>query len=258
MQPIRNIRNCALSWVLSCKQPDLWPHAHPSEFPNDLWAYPVSSGVAQEESTETRGSRGRIRMHRMQLDASIKRSLGRCRWLKSNLRCSLAFGVYMHVFMKSCLSRRKQRKFTDIDACCPGHPGRCAGWMPWLESDKSRGGKSNMQMIEINQTQYEHRHILLHWWMRGFPEHETSYDSKYMRGRNVWRALTKLSSFVPITFNEVTSILLDLQTESWLGNSLPELQGGIHHEKNMGVAANESLFLRRAGFFQRLQLAFWN
>lgn len=56
--------------------------------------------------------------------------------------------------------------------------------------------------------------------------------------------------FVPITFNEVTSILLHLQTESWLGNSLPELQGGMHHEKNMGAAANKSLFLRRAGFFQ--------
>ena len=54
-KPTRNIRNCALSWVVSCKQPDLWPLAHPCEFPNDLWAYPVSSGVAQEESTETRG-----------------------------------------------------------------------------------------------------------------------------------------------------------------------------------------------------------
>ena len=36
------------------------------------------------------------------------------------------------------VSEKKHIKVTDTDACCSGHPGRCAGWMPWLESDKSR------------------------------------------------------------------------------------------------------------------------
>lgn len=61
--------------------------------------------------------------------------------------------------------------------------------------------------------------------------------------------------FVPITFNQVTSNLLHLQTESWLGNSLPKLHGALIMKKNMGAAANESLFLRRKAATGLLELA---
>ena len=192
MQPIRNIRNCAL-----CNQ--LWPHAHPCEFPNDLWAYPVSSGVAQEESTETRGSRGRIRMHRMQLDATwclYQEKFGLVQVIK--IKPTLLIGIrrlYAR-FHEILFVSKKHIKFTDTDACCPGHPGRCAGWMPWLESDKSRGVRATCKWLRSIKPNTNTGTSLLHWRMRGFPEHETSCDSKYMRGRNVWRALTKLSSYL--------------------------------------------------------------
>ena len=152
-----------MSWVLSRKQPDLWPHAHPCEFPNDLWAYPVSSGVAQEESTETRGSRGRIRMHRMQLDATwclYQEKFGSVQVIK--IKPMLLIGIrrlYARVHEILFVSEKKTHK---------GYWHWCllpwASWpLCWLDALawkwQEPRWKSNMQVIEINQTQYEHRHI---------------------------------------------------------------------------------------------------